>query len=304
MFKSLKLILFLAGLAVLSACVQSATQVKSFADASGKLAAETRLLMTELDYSKIERDLVLLANDKEKLSKSIKIDDLKKIKAIYQTTKGQQAPVIRALSALQQYSDALGMLSSANFREDIDLAAQNLYGSFSSMGTQYQQLTGKSRVLDEKSLGLLTSAIDGIGIVIVEQKRREAIKLIVITSDPHIAVLTDAVANKIDVNIGAVKQNYKYILNERILEFRKRAMKMKLETRLKELRKLKQEADYLESIDMIYLTAKQAVLAVKEAHAVLRETVSQDKFSSARMSRSIGQINSLKKHLKSFSRAL
>ena len=305
MFKSLKLLFLLASLIMLSACaVQSATQVKTFTDASSDLVIEAQALMAELDDSTIERKLYLLATDEEKLLKTLSIKDLQKIHGIYSTPQGQEAPIIRALSALQQYSEALGMLSSATLSEDIDQAAQNLYGSFNSMGTQYQQLTGKSLERNEKALGLITTLIDGIGVTIVEQKRRKAIKEIVISSDPYVAVLADAIHEKIDQNIDVLKLNYTQILNERIISFRKRAANMKIEVRVKKLRELKQEADYLSAIDAIYAAAKQAVLALKKAHAVLRETVSQDKFSSAQLSRAIGDINSLKKHMKSFSRAL
>jgi len=305
MYKILRMLVVLAGVSVVSACaVQSATQVKTFTEASGELVIETQNLIAELDSSTIERKLYLLATNETKLLKTLSIEDLQRIEGIYNTSKGQQAPIIRALSALQQYSDALGMLSSAAFRDDVDQAAQNLYGSFNSMEEQYRQLSGKSQILDEKSLGVITTLIDGIGVVIVEQKRRKAIKQIVISSDPYIALLTDEVAEKIDDNTDVLKRNYVQVLNERILSFRKRAAKMKIETRVKALRKLREEADYLASIDLIYATAKQAVLAVKKAHAILRDTVSQDKFSSAKLSQAIGDINSLKKHMKSFSRAL
>jgi len=305
MYNSLKLILLSISLIVLSGCaVQSATQVKTFTDASGDLVIETRALMSELDDAVIERNLYLLATDDDKLLKTLSVEDLQKIHGIYTTPEGQRAPIIRAMYALQQYSEALGMLSSATLREDIDQAAQNLYGSFSSMGAQYKQLTDKSMMLDQKTLGVITTLIDGIGIVVVEQKRRKAIKEIVISSDAYVALLADAIHDKIDENTGVLKLSYDLILRERILSFRKRAVNMKTETRVRNLRELKQEADYLRAIDAIYETAKEAVIAVKKAHAILRETVSQDKYSSAQLSRAIGDINALKKHMKSFSRAL
>ncbi|HED17412.1 MAG TPA: hypothetical protein ENI64_11440 [Gammaproteobacteria bacterium] len=305
MYKSIKLISLLTGMTLLSACaVQSATQVKTFTNASSDLVIETQDLMNELDDSTIDRKLYLLATDENKISSSLSIEDLQKIRGIYSTPQGQKAPVMKALSALYQYSESLGMLSTAMLREDIDQAAQNLYGSFNSMGTQYQKLTRKSLQRNEKALGVITTLIDGIGVVIVEQKRRKAIKEIVINSDPYVALLADAIYDKIGQNIDVLKLNYRQILNERIVSFRKRALKMKIETRVKKLRELKMETDYLDSIDAIYATAKQAVLALKKAHAVLRDTVSQDKFSSAQLSQAIGDINSLKKHMKSFSRAL
>jgi len=305
MYNSLKLLLISTGLIILSGCaVQSATQVKTFTDASGDLVIETQALMSELDDAVIERNLYLLSTDDDKLLKTLSVEDLQKIHGIYTTPEGQRAPIIMAMNALQQYSEALGMLSSATLREDIDQAAQNLYGSFSSMGAQYKELTDKSMVLDQKTLGVITTLIDGIGVAIVEQKRRKAIKAIVISSDTYVALLADAIHDKIDENIGVLKLSYDLILRERILSFRKRAVNMRTEVRVKKLRELKQEADYLGVIDEIYETAKQAVIAVKKAHAILRETVSQDKYSSAQLSQAIGDINALKKHMKSFSRAL
>jgi len=305
MYNSLKSLLISTSLIILSGCaVQSATQVKTFTEASSDLVIEAQDLMTELDDSTIDRKLYLLATDEVKVSRTLTIEDLQTIRGIYSTAQGQQAPIIRALSALQQYSESLGMLSSAMFRDDIDEATQNLYGSFNSMGAQYQKLTGKSLQRNEKTLGVITTLIDGIGVAVVEQKRRKAIKEIVIYSDPYVALLADAIYEKIDENIDVLKLNNTQILIERIVSFRKRAPNMKIEARVKKLRELKREADYLDSIDVIYAAAKQAVLALKKAHAVLRETVSQDKFSSAQLSQAIGDINSLKKHMKSFSRAL
>ena len=284
-------------------CVsQSATHVKNFSDASSSLTAHTQTVLDAVDSSTIERKLHELATLPPDRVKALSLEDLAYVKGVYANK--NKLPVFRAISTLKKYTNALGNLSTADFRKDIDSAAEDLYGAMTSMQKEYKEITTKDLGLKDETFAIIATAVDAIGTVIVEKKRADAIKKIVTENNEHIAVFCDVIHDNVAANVDLVKINTNRIVREKIEAYKKQADKMVLESKLVELRKIHTAVNNYNNIDLLYKDAQKSPMLVKKAHQALYDAVQKDKFTTENIVKTIGEMNEFKSHLESFYKEL
>jgi hypothetical protein len=91
---------------------------------------------------------------------------------------------LQLLQGLDNYAQGLGELTTADFKKDIDAAAQELGGAFKSLSGTVAAASGGSAPLSDAEAGAITAAVSAFGNAIAEQKRRAAIKEVVIKFNP------------------------------------------------------------------------------------------------------------------------
>ncbi|MGA3068297.1 MAG: hypothetical protein ABSF29_15740 [Tepidisphaeraceae bacterium] len=95
------------------------------------------------------------------------------------------------LSALGKYGAALQSLATTNYSSGINSASQNLDNSLIGLRDSYNKIAAADASLpksgiNDQTFAIISTAIDAIGTVIVEEKRREAIKAIIQQADPGV----------------------------------------------------------------------------------------------------------------------
>ena len=294
----LSLALFVTGCAT-----QSATHVKAFSDASSSLVLHTETVLNVVDSSTIDRKLTGFATKSPDELKTLALEDFAYVKGVYGRD-ANKLPVFRALKSLKKYTKALGDLSTADLRGEVDKASQELYGSLTSLSKEYKNLNDNDLGISDETFAIFSTAIDAIGVVIVEKKRSDAIKKIVTGSNDFVATLCDAISQKIDVNVDLVKINKERIVREEIEDYKSHANKFNLEDKLQILRKIQVSVVAFNNIDNLYKDAKKVPKLVKKAHQDLYNAVQEDKFTSEEIAKSIGEMNEFKTHLESFYKEL
>lgn len=288
----------------MSGCIanQSATHVKAFSLATTELSDQTIQLFELTDKSTIDRKIIEVAllsgSDLDKLNQ----EDIDKIKGIFSGHK-KTAASIKALNALKSYAKALGDLSAADFKGDIDKASTELYGSLTSLNGTYRELAGKELGIKEEDFALFATLIDAIGTTIVEVKRRKAIKEIVIKTESFVSTACDEISKKIGLNKDLIRVNLGTIYSEKIEAYKKDVKDGKVTTLDQKIERIKDLMVYsriCRQSETIFSDVKQAVGMVKKSHNTLYRAVKSNKFTTAELAKEIGDLVSYSKALKKY----
>ena len=111
---------------------------------------------------------------------------------------------LAVLSSLGKYSNALHELATADFRKDIDSAATDLDGALKGLRDDYGKATGKTSSISDQSIASIATAVDAIGAVIVEEKRRAAIAKIINEADKGVQEAAKLLADDFDAGAGKI----------------------------------------------------------------------------------------------------
>jgi len=291
-----------------SGCIshQSATHVKAFSLATTELSDQTIQIFELTDNSTIDRKIVevalLTGNDLDKLNQK-RIDE---IKGILSNDK-KAATSIKALNALKSYAKAIGDLSSADFKGDIDKASTELYGSLSSLEGTYKELTDKELGIKKEDFALFATLIDAIGTTIVEVKRRKAIKEIVVKTDPFVSRVCDEISNNIGIKKDIIRLNLSTVYSENIESYKKDIKSgevINLEQKIRRIKELMYYSRVYHQSETIFEDIKKAVGKVKKAHNTLYKSVKKDKFTTPELAKEIGDLVSYSKEMRKFYEAL
>lgn len=304
--------LIVAILVVTSGCVthQSATHIKKFTTATTELADQAIATYDLVNQSMIDRRIaeISVMSDEELETAGKETFYIKNLysgdpsSAFYKSSQ-----CIQALIALKDYAKALGDLAGADYATDIDKNATKLYGSLTSLNRSYEDITGESLGLGEWEFGVIATLIDGIGNIIVENKRREAIKGIVIEADPFVSKACDAINAHIGDNFDYVQINLDTVFSEAIDGYKIEVLEGRLidsEKKVKRIERIVAIGHTYQKAETIPENIKTAVEKVRKAHTTLRKTVEKDLFTSKELVRDIGELAEFTNELKAFYKGL
>lgn len=216
--------------------------------------------------------------------------------------------IYQASKALGIYFSMLRDLASASSREDVDIAAANLYGSVKSLNEQYGILYHQEKpFIDEKNLARTTTLIGALGSALIERKRRAVIKSIVIDMEPNIARICNTIHAQLkNAQMGeAIASSRQYILSEEVLDYKSQlAQPTTLEWRRQQIRRLHELQQGVVHSKLLVQQTQKAVEAVQVAHTILAEELKKDRFSSAEIVSTIGQLKLLNDHYDDFEKLL
>ena len=189
----------------------SLTQISAFGKATASLADDAKKAFELIDSSTIDRKMYDVAANKSLAPKDVTFEGLFK-----ESDSVKYQIRIAVLEKLGNYAKALDNLATADFRKDIDAASTDLYGSLSGLSATYKKVTDTDLPLKDDQLKLIATAVDAIGTVIVETKRRDAIKTIIIQTDEAV----QNAAKLLEVEFGKDSET-QMVLLERHIIFRK-----------------------------------------------------------------------------------
>lgn len=291
---------------VITGCaVTPTTQIQAFGDSTKAITDKVDSVIDEYNQSALTRSFTDYAatysgshaNDlTSKLLEDIQqpIDNkAKKGLAIY-----------RANRAIGAYAKSLSALSVAGSRTDIDLASAKLYGSMTAVNTQYKTINeNDADLFHAEDFAVATRLITAIGGLIIEEKRNDAIKGIVISADPKIAALCDAINKQLDESgiYDGISTSRQYVLSEEIKNYKTQAQKdTTLEWRRSEIKRLYGLKQGVTNSKLLIKNAQKAIRAIKTSHATLAGELKDNKFNSEAIAQAIGHLKDLENHYDSY----
>jgi hypothetical protein len=290
---------FAVAIALAGCATTPAMQIGLLGNTARDVAGKTDAVLDEYNHAALERSFTdyaaIYSGDHARLLTS---DQLAGITPPVSAEQKKNFAICNANRALAAYCSALASLATSKTRADIDQATVKLHGSMSAINKQYKVLTGSGDVLfDREKVARTSSFITAIGTVIIEEKRRNAIKEIVLQADPNITLVCDAIirqldAAKIEDSIAASRQ---YILSEEIVAYRESAAKpTTLDWRREQIRRLYGLQQGVSNSRLLVSQARNAIKALRDAHAVLAREVSKNRFSSGEIDAAIGTLAEIK----------
>lgn len=270
------------------ASTPSLTQVAAFGDATKSLADNSKKAFSLIDSTTVQRKLYGLAIDPtlgptDKYFEGLFVGDDKGLRARLDT-----------LDALGAYSAALQSLATADFRKDVDASATALYGSIAGLNGDVKKLSGQSFVTDDR-LKLIVTAVDAIGAVVVESKRRDAIKVIVIQADDGVQATSRLLANDFGTNSDIPKFVKQNLINtdgsiRQAYNVERSAKNSTFDLRLTRLQQIQVAYDAEQQSDALFNSISLGAKKVGETHAALKQAVMSDQFSSSDLAVLIGEL--------------
>ena len=297
---------YLVGALFLAGCTTTpTTQISAFGNSTSAITEKIDSVINEYNSAALDRKVTDYAatyyGDRAGLLTS---DELRKIEKPINPEQKKNFAIYKANKALGAYSKALSELASAGSRVDIDLAVANLYGSIASLNDQYKTLRETEKNLfDTDKLASFSTLIAAIGSTIVEEKRRKAIKEIVIEADPKVSLVCDAINEQLRLAgiEDAISASRQYILSEELVDYKSRAeTAMPLEERRAEIKRLYSLQQEVFNSKLLVQQTQRAIAAVKESHATLAKELKEGRFTSAAIASTIGRLKDMEKHYDDF----
>lgn len=292
--------------AFLNGCTTTpTTQIQAFGDSAKAVTDKVGAVIDEYNESVLTRYFTDYAATYNKNHAALLTSELlAEIKQPIDSTARQGLALYRANSAIGAYAQSLSALATAGSQADIDLASAKLYGAMVGINTQYKATNpGGSDLFSTTDFATTAKLVAAIGSSIVEQKRNEAIKGIVISADPSIATLCDVIDQQLDESgiYDGIRASRQYVLTEEIKDYQSRAKAdTTLEWRRSEIKRLHSLQQGVTTSRLLVQNAQKAIRSVKTSHAVLANELKNDKFTSASIAQAIGRLKDLEKHYNTY----
>lgn len=291
---------------ILSGCATTpTTEIAAFGDSASAVTEKIDAVIAEYNQAALDREFTSYAATYDaKHASFLTREELANITKPISSNQQKGFAIYQANRALGGYAKALAGLAAAGNRADLDFAVANLYGSMSRLNQQYKTLTdSESSFFDAKQFADISTLVAAIGATIIEEKRREAIKGIVIGADKKIALICDTINEqlekvKLEDSIAASRQ---YILTEELKDYKAHLQDdSALDWRREQIKRLYHLQQAVFNSKLLVQQTKRAVSAIKAAHALLATELEAGRFNGAEIAVTIGRLSALKKHYTDF----
>lgn len=282
--------IFIAALLLaLTGCTStSLNHVGVFSQASAELAKSAADGYEMINNITIERRLSDIASEADRYPNE---DTFKQL-----ITGSSLTTRIRLLRAMETYANALGELASAQFRKEIDAASSNLYGALDQLQETYAKGTQASPPLTDHQLALIATAVDAIGTAIIEEKRRAALKTIIIQVDPMIQQAMRLISMELPALSEYAIASKQTIFTDLIKAYQQEAASISYNERIMKLDQIRITYEEVEAISSLFADLITASKRIANAHSTLRLSVAANEFTSPEL---ISEIKSLTAFAKS-----
>lgn len=248
------------------ACIQTnpTGEVGAFAEATKSYALEAEQAYQTINRVTMERRIADLATENDPSVLGTQLVDSKTL----QNTDtlgpflGGVALETRLalLQALRGYANALGELSTANYKKDIDAAAEKFGGTFQSLSSTLAITGGSGTPLSDAEAGAITAAVAAFGNAIVEEKRLSAIKEVVIRFNPVIQKTSRAIASGDWDALGDLQiLNYETLYTEDVKAYQKEYSNLSNAERRRRLRLISESYAAARGAPTFFKDLKKAV---------------------------------------------
>jgi hypothetical protein len=290
----------------------SLSQVQQFGVASSSLGEHARKAFDLAATASVDRNIYDVAGDPKKGPTDSTFEGLftGDVGIPGGKEKAERLAVrLRVLDQLTNYSSALQQLSEANFAKDIDAATTDLNGSLVGLRETYKKASGNNLAISDADIGIIATAVNAIGKAVVEVKRREAIKTVIVKADSAVQSATKLIASDLggDSDLasfvkealsnsrGSVQQAYNL---ERTRE------NSTFDVRYAMLVRARQIYDAEIATPAFFTAVSEGATAVGKAHQALRTAVEADNFSSPEAAKLIGELEVYVKSVQDFYKSI
>lgn len=279
--------------AVLFGCGRPTTHISAFSMASEDLAAQAIRGYELLNETTVQRKIAEVAADPEQVPDENTFVGL---------LEGNESLAIRmmALEYLRAYSAALGDLSTAGVRTDIDAASKDLYGALIGLRDTFKEETGKDAGIEDEDLAIIATAVDAIGTIVAEAKRRRALKTIVIKADPAVQNVSKLLRDEIPIFGEFVRANLSTIETEMVKSYQERAKKLTFDQRINYIQRIGKQHQIAKDSENFFKDLGTAADMLGRSHAALRAAVEKNKFTTSELIEQIGELVDFAKSLRGF----
>ena len=282
---------------LLSGCAATPTgNIEAFGNAAKGVTEKINNVINEFNSAKVNNELTKIAQHKRPITIS-KLDPIKKV--IIGDVDKKKYALYKANKAIGAYADALSGLAKSGSENEIDLAASKLYSSFHNFNEQYKVLAETDDILIKgKTSARIGSIIAAIGGAYADKKRGEAIKSIVIKSDPYIQSIGDVIIKEflkgvIEERLYTIKHTE---LSGYIKDYNAKVTKSLFSAKKKSLNKIYEKYIEMQSSSASITQAIKAIKEIKRTHKILKNEVEKDRFSSKELVASIGRLKDIESH--------
>jgi hypothetical protein len=285
------------------------TQIKAFGDSTKAITDKVEGVLTEYNDSAVTRSMTDYASTYTGSYANLLTSDLlSAIQPPIDPKAKHGFALYKANDAIGTYAQALSDLASAGSRADIDLASAKLYGAIVGVNNQYKAINaGAQDLFGMEDYAGITQLFAAIGSTLVEEKRADAIKGIVLAADPKIALLCDTIDKQLDdsgISQG-ISTSRQYVLTEELKAYKAQAEKITtLEWRRSEIKRLYELQRSVNNSKLLVQTAQKAIRTVKSTHATLATEVKNGKINSESIALAVGRLKDLEKHYDSYEQLL
>lgn len=207
---------------------------------------------------------------------------------------------IRLLTGIKSYVDALGDLASANFRKEIDAASKELYGALNELQQTYAAATKTQLPLSDNDFASIATAVDAIGTAIAEDKRRAALRTVIIQADPSIQQTMQLVSSEMPELREFSTTNKKTIFTDLIKAYQHESLALNYSERVMRLAQIRLAYEETEAMSALFTVLTASSEQIAKAHGVLRRTVEANKFTSRELISEIKELVSFAKSTQHF----
>lgn len=190
------LIIICVSILALTGCTASLKQVKAFSSATELVAGSAVESYEIIDHAVKKRKIYDIAADTDQYPTGQMFD------AVFTGAPDDSQKATRlkirlsVLNKLGAYATALSKLSSVDFQEGIESASTELNGALLGLKTTYHSSTKADLPLSDDHLSIISTAVRGIGGLIAEKKRAEAIKTIILNTDGAIQAAAGLISDE------------------------------------------------------------------------------------------------------------
>lgn len=273
---------------ILTACAADVTApVTSFSSAAVTVSENAQKAYMMVNESALEQRFSGLAAD------PLKKIDTQLFKPVLDTAQENFAVRMQLLQGLNAYAAALLELSTSNHSKEIEKSAKNLYGSFVSINNSYGKATGRPVTgRDSSSAAIMSAAINTAGSLLVERKKRRAIKKIVIAANDGIQKACKLIAGDIN-NTGLnsfVKANLESVMSDYVSVYNRRKREMSFQERNIFIREVHTKYRAATGVDYLFDTISLSVTKMAEGHQALKEAVLKNQYNTPGLVNKIGEM--------------
>ena len=287
---------------LLAGCATTAslTQISAFGTAASSLADDSQKAFKLIDTTTIDRKMYDIA-----ASPSLGPTDAT-FEGLFNEPNFEKLQIrIAVLDKLGSYAKALQQLATADFRKEVDSAAADLYASLSGLGANFKKATGQDLPLKDDQLKIIATAVDAIGSAVVEIKRRDAIKAVIIQANEAVQKAADLVASDLGKDSELSKLIHENIANaelslKKAYNIARTSTNYGFNIRYEMLVRIKQLHDSAEASPKLCDSISTGAKKVAETHSALKSAVTKDQFASSEIAKEIGELVEYAKSVRSF----
>ncbi|WP_223508514.1 hypothetical protein [Pseudomonas sp. BF-RE-29] len=288
----------------------SLSQVSQFGTASTELNENAKKAFNLIDQVTVERQLYSIASDTKTGPTDNSFNGLFKVAGNDAQAKEKAERLklrLNALDALSGYSSALKKIVEADVGSDIDSASLELNTSLVELKDTYQKASHQDSKIDNETIGLLATAVNAIGRAVVEEKKRSAIKEIIIKVDPAVQQTAIMISKDLGSNTDLAKYAYESLYNTRgsiQTAYNLEKKSNDFDSRYALLVRAKEINTAENSVSGFFNAVSKGSEAIAKTHAAMRKAVEQDQFSSAEVGKSLAELQKQAKSVREFQSGL